>query len=126
MGMTRETEVLRAWDGVVVDNKEERQAEIPRKGSGVFPAAGGVGCSGGRGLWENLHDLMRTSGYRHQHMKSEKTLETVATGCLLWKSESLCQEAGEGGVTENTPSRAPGVMVVMLWMVPEVIIPARL
>lgn len=42
MGMTRETEVLRAWDGVVVDNREERQAKIPRKGGGVFPAAGGV------------------------------------------------------------------------------------
>lgn len=52
-------------DGVVVDNREERQAEIPRKGGGVFPAAGGVGSSGGRFLWENLHDLMRTSGYRH-------------------------------------------------------------
>lgn len=124
--MTRETEVLRAWDGVVVDNREERQAEIPRKGGWGVPSSWRSCSSGGRGLWENLHDLMRTSGYRHQHMKSEKTLGTVATGCLLWKSESLCQEAGEGGVTENTPSRAHGVMVVMLWRVPEVIIPACL
>lgn len=52
----------------MVDNREERQAEIPSSWrSWLFRS---------RGLWENLHDLMRTSGYKHQHMKSEKTLGT--------------------------------------------------
>lgn len=108
MGMTGETEVLGAWGwGSGRQQGGETSRDSQEEGWGV-PSSWRSWLFRSRGLWENLHDLMRTSGYRHQHMKSEKTLGTVARGCLLWKSESLCQEAGEGGVTENTPSRAHG------------------